>query len=93
MNAIAVVVNENTQNLLKDGDEVAAFVGNEVRGVGKAMYVAALDSYFIFMTMYANKEGELVTFKYYSNQEAKEYNIIQNKGFTINALWGKLKRL
>lgn len=91
MNAIAVVVNENTQNLLKDGDEVAAFVGNEVRGVGKAMYVAALDSYFIFMTMYANKEGELVTFKYYSNQEAKEYNIIQNKGFTINAVWGKIE--
>jgi hypothetical protein len=91
MNAIAVVVNENTHNLLKDGDEVAAFVDNEVRGVGKAMYVATLDSYFIFMTMYANKEGELVTFKYYSNQEAKEYNIIQNKGFTINAVWGKIE--
>lgn len=91
MNAIAIVVNENTNNLLKDGDEVAAFVGNEVRGVGKAMYVAALDSYFLFMTMYANKEGELVTFKYYSNQETKEYDIIQNKGFAINAVWGKIE--
>jgi Concanavalin A-like lectin/glucanases superfamily/Secretion system C-terminal sorting domain len=91
MNVIAIVVNENTNNLLKDGDEVAAFVGNEVRGVGKAMYVAALDSYFLFMTMYANKEGELVTFKYYSNQEAKEYDIIQQKGFTINEIWGKVE--
>jgi hypothetical protein len=91
MNAIAIVVNQNTSNLLKDGDEVAAFVGNEVRGVGKAIYVAALDSYMLFMTMYANKEGELVTFKYYNSQEAIEYPISNSRGFTINSVWGKIE--
>ena len=91
MNAIAIVVNENTHNLLKDGDEVAAFVGNEVRGVGKAIYVAALDSYMLFMTMYANKEGELVTFKYYNSEAAIEYPIVNRRGFTINAIWGKVE--
>jgi len=91
MNAIAIVVNNSSNNLLKDGDEVAAFVNNEVRGVGKAIYVAALDRYFLFMTMYANKEGELVSFKYFNNLESKEYPIVQSKGFTINAIWGKIE--
>ncbi|MBK9744734.1 MAG: hypothetical protein IPO94_18140 [Saprospiraceae bacterium] len=48
MNAIAIVVNNSSNNLLKDGDEVAAFLNNEVRGVGKAIYVVVLIDIFIY---------------------------------------------
>ncbi|MBK9256202.1 MAG: T9SS type A sorting domain-containing protein [Saprospiraceae bacterium] len=91
MNAIAVVVKDDLINMLKDGDEVGAFVGNEIRGVGKAMYIEELDKYMLFMTLYANKEGEQVTFKYFSKQENKEYPIDEFKGFQINSIWGMVE--
>lgn len=88
MNAIAIVVNQGN-NILKDGDEVAAFAGDEVRGVGKVLYVEALDKNLIFLTLYANKQGEFLTFKYFNKTDGREYDIVQNKNFMINEVWGR----
>ncbi len=88
MNAIAIVVNQGN-NILKDGDEVAAFAGDEVRGVGKVLYVEALDKNLIFLTLYANKQGEVLTFKYFNKTDGREYDIVQNKNFMINEVWGR----
>jgi hypothetical protein len=90
MNIIAVVVDDKN-NVLKDGDEVAAFVGNELRGVGQVIYVSYFDKNMIFMTLYANKDNEVVTFKYFDKAEQKEHAIMQNKFFKVNEIWGKVE--
>jgi Concanavalin A-like lectin/glucanases superfamily len=91
MNAIAIVVRqENNENLLSENDEVAAFVGNEVRGSSKALFIPALNAYMLFMTIYANAEGETLTFKYYDASEGKEVSLIDKTSFKINHIWGKV---
>ncbi|MBP6235401.1 MAG: T9SS type A sorting domain-containing protein [Saprospiraceae bacterium] len=89
MNAIAIVVESGAEtNFLQDGDEVAAFVNNEVRGSAKAIYIPQLRSYLIFMTIYANKEGELMTLKFYDASTNQEYDLIEKIDFKVNHIIG-----
>lgn len=91
MNAIAIVVeSEAGNNLLHDGDEVAAFVNNEVRGSGKSIFIPALNSYIIFMTMYANVDGENMTLKYFDSSANKEYALQESVNFRINSILGQV---
>lgn len=90
MNAIAVVVNNNDERILHDGDEVGAFVGDQIRGSGTALYIPALDAYMIFLTIYANTEGELLRFKIFDASENKVIDLIESTGFKINSIWGQV---
>lgn len=91
MNVIAIVKNhEGDRNILREGDEVAAFVDDEVRGSSKVTYVPGMDAYIVFMTVYADKEGELVTFKLYDTSESKVYDIEETTGFIINSILGEV---
>jgi hypothetical protein len=88
MNAIAIVSRGEEENILEEGDEVAAFVGEEVRGLSKAFYLPEWDSYLLFMTLYANQEGEVLTFKYFNNREGKEGEIKEMIFFSSNQVLG-----
>jgi hypothetical protein len=89
MNAVAIVVNGGGEkNMLNEGDEVGTFVGSEFRGGGKAIYVPSIDAYVLFITTYANKEGETLTFKFFDASENKEFFLMEKTAFKINSLWG-----
>ena len=89
MNAIAIVVESGTEtNILHDGDEVAAFVNNEVRGSGKAIYLPELRAYMIFMTMYANTDGEVMTLKFYDASTNQELDLLEKVNFKVNRILG-----
>lgn len=89
MNVIAIVMdNPDENNILNDGDEVAAFVGNEVRGSGKAIHIPQLNSYIIFMTIYSNVNNEVLTLKLFDASQNKEYNIIEKLDFMNNKVVG-----
>lgn len=89
MNAIAIVVESGTEtNTLHDGDEVAAFVNNEVRGSGKAIYLPELRAYMIFMTMYANTDGEVMTLKFYDASTNQELDLLEKVNFKVNRILG-----
>ena len=91
MNVIAIVkTHESNSNILKAGDEVGAFVDGEVRGSSQVTYIPSMDAYMIFMTAYANKEGELLTFKFYDASENKVFEIEENTGFVINSILGEV---
>jgi hypothetical protein len=91
MNVIAIVkTHEHDVNILKDGDEVGAFVGDEVRGSSQVTYIPGLDAYMVFMTAYANKEGELMTFKMYDASQNEVYDIEEQTGFVINSILGEV---
>lgn len=90
MNAIAIVVKgEDDINLLKDGDEVGVFTGNEVRGSGKAIYIPALNAHMVFITMYANTEGEVLNLRYYDSATAQVLPLVEKFNFKANSIIGQ----
>ncbi len=52
-------------NATADGMELGAFVGDELRGAGQAIYIDYLNSYLFFLTTFANTGGEQLHFKLY----------------------------
>lgn len=91
MNMIAIVIGtEGNSNLLKEGDELGAFVGDELRGSSIVTHIPALDSYMIFMTVHANKQGELLTFKFYDAELEQVFEIEESAGFTSNSVVGEV---
>ena len=85
MNLIAVVEKNSETDY-----EIGAFVGDEVRGSARPIYIEALDSYMIFMTIFGEANEEL-TFKYY-DLNAKEENVFteENIIFSANAILGSV---
>ncbi len=90
MNMIAIVSpDDQIANLIGENDEIGVFVGNELRGSGKALYIPVMDKYMVFITVYANKAGEILNFKWYDASENKEMDLKEKTGFIINGIWGR----
>ena len=85
MNLIAVVEKNSETDY-----EIGAFVGDEVRGSARPIYIEALDSYMIFMTIFGEGNEEF-SFKYY-DLNAKEENVFteENIIFSANAVFGSV---
>ncbi|MBO5809502.1 MAG: leucine-rich repeat domain-containing protein [Bacteroidales bacterium] len=86
MNMIAFVKNNSGMDY-----EIGAFVGEEVRGSARPIYIEALDSYMIFMTIFGESNEE-ITFKYYDVNNDEEENIFtkENVIFSANAVLGSV---
>lgn len=59
----------NNKRLSNSNDLVAAFVGNEIRGITKLTYVASEDAYYAYLTVFANRNNEEITFKIYDSTQ------------------------
>ena len=89
MNSIAIVLSGGSENnILSEGDEVGTFVGNEFRGGSKAIFVPSINAFMLFITTYANKEGEMLTFRFFDASENKEFVLLEKTAFKINNVWG-----
>jgi len=91
MNAIAIVVESRDYPLLKEGDEVGAFVNGQVRGSSKAIYIPALDQHYLFLTLYANQEGERMEFRYFNSETGEEMLLNESIIFQINRVVGAVE--
>ncbi len=69
-------------------DEIAAFVGNELRGVANIKYEAALDRYLAFLSVYSNTTGEVVSFKFYDASANAQIDGVTTVEFVNNGLIG-----
>jgi len=72
-----------------EGDYIAAFAGDELRGVAERMYFPFGDTYIYIMMNYSNMaDGEDLAFKYYdsANEEIIEYR--ENIIFTADMIVG-----
>ncbi len=71
--------------------EIGAFVGEELRGSARPIYIEALDSYLIFMTIYGESNEE-VTFRYYDVNADEEEAVFtkENVMFSTNATYGSV---
>ena len=90
MNLIGVVLNEDNLEILEEGDEVGVFVNGEVRGSSEVEYIEELDAHMIFLTIYANEEGEELSYVFYDASEEREVELSEKNGFTINSLIGSV---
>jgi hypothetical protein len=92
MNIIALVERNGQGDILDDGDEVGAFFKDELRGVSEVIYVEALDAYLIFLTVFANFEGETIRFKFFDSSESKVFDLNETILFKNNTIKGLVEK-
>ena len=92
MNFIALIERNGQSTVLDDGDEVGAFFKDELRGVSQVIYVEALDAYLIFLTVFANYEGESIQFKFFDSSESKVFDLNESFLFKNNTIKGLVEK-
>lgn len=81
---IAIVqLPENLAAYYQSGDEVAAFIGDECRGVGTYG-----DGVFYMLVKSKSDEQRMVTFKYYSSRNKYMYATAGNVRFEVDGVYG-----
>jgi hypothetical protein len=88
MNMVGIVIDADDLNLLQEMDEVGAFVNGEVRGSSKPIYIPAFDAYYLFLTVFANEEGEEVQFRFYDATQNEIFELEQSFIFSSNRIIG-----
>jgi hypothetical protein len=81
-------LNVNGTTLSSPNDKVAAFINGEVRGVAGVTYIARLDKYVSYITVYANSNNETISFKIYDSKNNQVVNILKTTNFNIDANLG-----
>jgi hypothetical protein len=89
MNVVAIVL-ASGNNQLGEGDEVAAFVGDSLRGASIALHLPEIDedAYLIFLTVYGDQQGERLTYRFYDGETETEMSINEEELFAINDILG-----
>jgi hypothetical protein len=81
-------LNTNGTTLSSSGDIVAAFVNGEVRGVANVVYVSAYNKYVAYLSVYANTNGETISFKMYDSDIDAIIASAETYNFSIDATVG-----
>ncbi|MBL6445418.1 T9SS type A sorting domain-containing protein [Fulvivirga sp. 29W222] len=83
-----LIINEVVS--LDVNDVVAAYVGDEIRGVASPEYVEALDEYLLFMTVYSNvTSNETISFKVWDASKAQTHEeVTPQLNFLANSIIG-----
>lgn len=87
MTVVGVVRIDGTE-FVDPSDQVAAFVGNEIRGVATLDYQEALDRYLAFLIIYGNEEEEAIVFKAYDSSESQIHDLANMITFKTNDVIG-----
>ena len=85
-----IFLNLDGVDLSSTDDEVATFVGDEIRGVTNLTYVASVDRYFAYLTAFANTNGETLSFRIYDSTNDVVRNVSTTKIFEINGHQGDI---
>ncbi len=71
-----------------DGFMLAAFSGDEVRGVTSGQYLDGLNTYLFFLSVYSNTNGEAIEFKLWNPETEEELPVYQTYAFEANGVFG-----
>ncbi|MFQ6609704.1 MAG: hypothetical protein ACE5D7_02775, partial [Fidelibacterota bacterium] len=83
----SVVIDD--QAVGSEDDILAAFVGDEVRGMVNGIYFPPNDSYLFYLSVYSNvTAGETLTFKFYQLSSDTVFNLSETVEFTSNMFIG-----
>ena len=85
------VISIDSVELTGTGHQVAAFVGNECRGIANLVYVKNLNRYMAFLVVYSNNtSGDSITFKAYNATNSQEYDMLNKEVFVLDKIFGSI---
>jgi hypothetical protein len=87
---ITATVNIDKAEARNTSTKVAAFVGDECRGVGELVYVKELDRYMMQMMVYSNGKKEEIEFHIFDADKKRRYNHYEVVTFAKDDLMGTL---
>jgi hypothetical protein len=82
-----VTIPDNLNRYMQSDDQLAAFVGDECRGVG-----ILLDGAFFVTIKGSSSEQSMVTFRYYSSRNKYMYTTDAFLTFDIDAVLGSIDK-
>lgn len=77
-------LNVNGNTLSASNDKVAAFINDEVRGVANVVFVPNSNKYVVYLSVFANTNGETISFKIYDSTNDTVINVITSEIFKID---------
>lgn len=77
-------LNVNGNTLSASNDKVAAFINDEVRGVANVVFVPNSNKYVVYLSVFANTNGETISFKIYDSTNDNVVNVITSEIFKID---------
>jgi hypothetical protein len=77
-------LNSNGTTLSSTDDRVAAFVNDEIRGVANVVYVASVNKYVAYLSVYANTDNESISFKMYDSVNDVVIDVDKTQNFVID---------
>lgn len=86
---IGEIVNENSENIIRQGDILIAYVGNAHRGVTEARFVPELNRYVFILTMFSNVNQEKMSFKLKTTDDVSEKKITDELVVISNQIIGQ----
>jgi gliding motility-associated-like protein len=82
---IVGAININKSESLDAGDQVAAFIDGECRGVASISYFAEVDRYLAYLFIYSNGvRGEEISFKLYDASADQVFDVPETEPFESN---------
>ena len=78
-------LNVDGVTLTSDSDQVAAFVGEEIRGLASIQYVPSANKYLAYLTVFSNTNGETISFKIYQSSSNSVVTIDKTEVFAIDS--------
>jgi hypothetical protein len=86
---IGEIVNENSENIILQGDILIAYVGTANRGATEARFVPDLNRYVFILTIFSNLNQEKMSFKLKSPDDNFEKKISDEIVITSNEVIGQ----
>lgn len=83
-------LNVDGKQLIGKNDKVAAFVGSSCRGISGVTYVESEATYYAYLTVFSNTQGETVSFLLYDSSTDKTVTVSKQVKFEVNEHTGNL---
>lgn len=87
MVVVGAILVDKTESI-DENDMVAAFVGDEIRGMAHLSYQADIDRHLAFLIVYSNTNTENINFKLYDASLDQVSEVVTNVSFEVNGLIG-----
>jgi hypothetical protein len=90
---VTAVLKTEGEEWRSEGDIIAAFAGEECRGVARPVYLSATNTYVAFLMVYSNAvSGEDVTFKAYLERDGSVYSVAETISYEMDGSLGTLRQ-
>lgn len=86
---IAEVSSNSNNNIIKSGDLLVAYHGDECQGVSEAKYIDGLGRYVFVLTYYSNSESEDIVFRFKPTENGNELSTDYTTIFKSDVIIGE----